>query len=101
VREEISKESEEKRISGEAYDTNKQTIYIVPKIQNRIKGTLCPGARRGILSDICAYGFGLASIPILVFSLDKRKHITNAGFCLNQRSNISDFIEQSDWFGHW
>jgi len=31
VREEISKKVKKKMISGEAYDTNKQRIYIVPK----------------------------------------------------------------------
>ena len=38
MREEISKESEEKRISGEAYDTNKQTIYTPCFIKS---GPLC------------------------------------------------------------
>jgi len=36
-----------KRISGEAYDINKQTIYST-KIKNRIKGALRPGARTGL-----------------------------------------------------
>jgi len=45
-KEKISKKSEEKRISVEAYDINKQTIYIAPK-QNRIKGALRPGPTRG------------------------------------------------------
>jgi len=40
--------SEEKRISGEAYDKNKHTIYITPKSKNRIKSALCPGARMGL-----------------------------------------------------
>ena len=38
--------SEEKTISGEAYDINKQTIYSA-EIKNRIKGTSCHGARMG------------------------------------------------------
>ena len=36
-----------KRISGEAYDINKQTICIVSKSKNRIKGALFPEARTG------------------------------------------------------
>ena len=39
--------SEEKRISGEAYDINKQTIYST-KIKNRIKGALRPGDHTGL-----------------------------------------------------
>jgi len=31
IREEISKEKEKKRISGEACNINKQTVYIAPK----------------------------------------------------------------------
>ena len=37
--------SEEKKISGESYDVNKQTIYIAPKSKHRIKGTLPEPAR--------------------------------------------------------
>ena len=47
-KEEISKEkSEEKRISEEAYNINKQTIVYSAEIKNRIKGALCLGARTG------------------------------------------------------
>jgi len=48
--EEISKEKvAKKRISGEAYDINKQTICCSysAEIRNRIKGALRPGARTG------------------------------------------------------
>ena len=46
MREEIKGKSEGKRISGEAHDINKQTIYSA-KVKNQIKGALHPGARTG------------------------------------------------------
>ena len=42
----MSKEKNEKRISGEAYNMKKQTIYIA-EIKNRAKGALRAGAHTG------------------------------------------------------
>jgi len=53
-RQEINKEKvKKKRISGETYDINKQTIYIRTKIKNQIKGTLCPGDHMGHVRQEC------------------------------------------------
>jgi len=41
----ISKDKvKKKRISGEAYDVNEQTIYIAPKSKLESRGALCPRA---------------------------------------------------------
>jgi len=39
--------SEEKRISGEAYNVNKQTIYIAPKSTNESRAQYSAEIRRG------------------------------------------------------
>jgi len=43
----VSKErASKKRLSEEAYNINKQKIYIAPKLK-KIKGVLCPGEHTG------------------------------------------------------
>ena len=47
--EKVSKggKSEEKRISGEAYDINKQTVYIAPKSKIESRAHYAPQPTRG------------------------------------------------------
>jgi len=42
-----NEEVKKKRISGEAYDRNKQMIHVALKSKKRIKGELHRGARTG------------------------------------------------------
>jgi len=48
-KEKISREkNEDKRISGEADDVNKQTVYCICQNKQRIKSALLPGACTGL-----------------------------------------------------
>jgi len=59
--------SEEKRISGEAYDVNEQTVYIAPKakISSRVHYALEPALMNASEDNQCASNHPLVNVHAL------------------------------------